>query len=341
MCMACGLVPVYRLAEMYARRAIEAAECLKCPSTRAWVQVLTGSYYLGIGRWAEARENLEGAVKLARELGDWRRWEEASGELARLDFYVGRFEDGERRFREFGDEARRRNHGQALAWGHHGQSKILIRMGRSPEALASLEESLTLPAEVVGIGDALLRAGLLAEAHMALGDWAAARKAADEALRLIQRNPPIVSYTLEGYAGAAETFLALWESSDLGPFHPSRKQLADSARGAVAGLGRLARVYPVAAPRAWLLKGTARWLSGRRGSARRAWRKSLQAAERLSMPLEIALALGEIGRHLEPEDPARRERLAQAIEIFERLGARDEASRARASTARRFESTKT
>ncbi len=331
MCVASSLIPIHRLARSFARRAFDSAVRIDCLATRAWVRLLAGMYYLGIGRWDEGREYLADAVALARDLGDWRRWEEALGELARLDFYAGRFEYGERRFREMGDEARRRAHGQAVAWGLHGRSMILIRMGRIPEALLALEESRTLPAEVVGIGDAILRAGLLAEVHRARGDRAAAREAADEALRLIGKRPPIVSYTLEGYAGAAETYLDLWDRAGGGRSTPEARRLAGAARRAVAALRRLARVFPVARPRAWLHRGSARWLAGSPGPARAAWRRSLRAAEGLAMPFEQALALHEIGRHLGPESPGRRESLGKAIAIFDRLGAVDEAARARES----------
>ncbi|WP_435010346.1 AAA family ATPase [Tundrisphaera lichenicola] len=329
MSIACGLVPAHFLAKFYARRAFETAERLECLATRAWVRLLTGMYYLGIARWSEGRENLSAAVDIADGIGDWRRWEEASGELARLDFYNGRFEEGERRFAEFGEEASRRNHGQALAWSRHGRAMILIRLGRVPEALALLEASLTLPPEVLGIGDLILRSGLLAEAYQALGDWSSARSAAESTLGLMRGNPPIVSYTLEGYAGAAEAYLALRERDELGTSQQDRKLLMARAETLIGGLRRLARVYPIAKPRLWLLEGKIRWLEGRVGPARRAWRRSLRSAEQLAMPLERALALQEIGRHFDPADPAHRETLELAIVAFDQLGAVDEATRAR------------
>ena len=195
---------------------------------------------------------------------------------------------------------------------------ILIRSGRHAEALAALEESRALPPEVFGVGDAILRSGLQAEAHRALGDAAAARSAADETLALIRKNPPIVSYTLEGYAGAAETYLAAWEAALRAP-STTRPPIAAAWRS-IASLRKLARVYPVALPRARLLLGKARWLAGHQSAARRAWRSARFAAERLAMPFERALALREVARHLEPDDPGRLAIVAEARAAFEALG---------------------
>ena len=48
-------------------------------------------------------------------------------------------------------------------------------------------------------------------------------------------------------------------------------------------------------PRAWLWQGLYEWLAGKPGKARKAWHKSLAAAERLAMRYEQGLAHYEIG----------------------------------------------
>jgi len=326
MCMASGLVPVHALAETYGRRAFTIAAQLDDVATRAWVLQLTGMYYLGVGRWAESRENLGQAVALSRHVGDWRRWQEASGELARLDYYLGGFEPGASRFQEFGEVARTRGHGQATAWGLHGRAKCLLRLGQVEEARALLNEAKAMPGDSISTGDAILREGLLAHVHRFREDWKAAREAADETARLIRQSPPIVSYTIEGYSGAAEAYLALWENAS-----KSRAgELRRAAWKSVADLRKMARVFPVGRPRALLCLGTAHWLASRPIRARRAWRKGLQVAEAMGMPFEHALALYEIARHLESHDPTRSRYLMQSCSIFDKLGSMRDSSRSRA-----------
>ena len=324
MCIACGLVPAHSLAGVYRRHAFEVADGLDDVAARAWVLQLTGMYDLGIGAWGRSRSNLEEAVAITRRLGDWRRWEESSGELARVDYYLGEYDRSASRFREFGEEARRRGHDQAHAWGLHGRSKSLLRQGRLDEASELLNESLTLPGEAVAIGDAILRGGLLAWLHVRRRDWQAAGLAADETSKLIRLSPPMVSYSFEGYAGVSDAYLALWEAGE-------RRHSRRASWWSIASLWRLARVYPLGRPRAWLCQGKAHRLSGHRRRAGWALRRALRNAEDLAMPFEQALAHLEIGRSLGRDDPARRDHLERARAIFERLGAvrfRDQASEA-------------
>ena len=97
-------------------------------------------------------------------------------------------------------------------------------------------------------------------------------------------------------------------------------------------LRKATRVYQLAQPHMWLWQGLSDWLLARKpAKARKAWRKSLAAAQRLDMAYEEGVPHYQIGRHLAAHDPARREHLQRAAEIFRKLDAvRD---RARAETA--------
>ena len=94
MCIASSLIPLHRLAEAYGRRAWAIAEAIDDPPTRAFVAELLGVYWLGIGNWEACREKLVEAAEIGRRIGDWRRWEESVGELARLEYLQGDFDAG-------------------------------------------------------------------------------------------------------------------------------------------------------------------------------------------------------------------------------------------------------
>jgi class 3 adenylate cyclase/tetratricopeptide (TPR) repeat protein len=313
MCVASSLIPAPMLAEVYRRRAFEVVNRLDDVPARAWVLQLTGMYDLGIGRWDRAFESLVEAVAINRRLGDWRRWEESSGELGRLRMDLGHYDEAASFFREFGEEARRRGHDQSIAWSFHGRSRALIRQGRFDEAWDLLEQSLALPHEALGIGDLILRGGLLAQVHVGRREWLAARKVADEVSALIQSSP-MVAYSLEGYAGVAEAYLALWEAGE-------GENLRKVASWAIARLARLAWVFPVGQSRAWLCRATAHRLLGQPRRARWAWRRALKIAERMELPYEQALALWQSAGSLARDHPERSTRLDRAWTIFRRIGA--------------------
>ena len=236
-------------------------------NARAWVLELTGINDLGDGRWDRGRQRLEQAVALSRRIGDWRRWEESLGELARLIYFQGAFEASASPVRADAGSGAGARPRAGPDVGAAGRSKSLLRLGRLAEAAALLEESPAVRGEPVGAADAILGLGLLATLRRLQGDWPAARRAAEATLDWIGRTQPIVNYSLEGYTGAAETFLGLWERGGF-RWGYEQRDLERQARRACAALRRFARIFPLGRPRSWLCRGLLQWLSGHPARAR-------------------------------------------------------------------------
>jgi hypothetical protein len=133
-------------------------------------------------------------------------------------------------------------------------------------------------------------------------------------------------HIFEGYAGVAEVYLSLWEAGDHAAARPARQ--------ACTALRQYARAFPIARPRAWLWQGLGAHLSGHHRGGLAAWRKSLAAAERLTMPCEQGRAHYQIGRHLPARDPARQAHLTRAGEIFADIGALYELDHVQAAMSR-------
>ena len=70
--------------------------------------------------------------------------------------------------------------------------------------------------------DAILGGGLSAVAHLRVGNHAEARQAAESTVRRIASTCPMVGYSLDGYAGAAEALLAIAEISHVARCGPER-----------------------------------------------------------------------------------------------------------------------
>ena len=174
--VAAGFVPLPSASRYYARRASEMAHGVDDLQARAWVLELVGISELDAGRWADARLQLEEAIRIADRINDRRRWSESVGELARLELHRGDFSRAMDLFASVFERACRHGHDQARTWGLHGQALCGLRMGRDAEALALLERSPALSGRSSSMADTILGGGLSAEAHLRLGDREAARR---------------------------------------------------------------------------------------------------------------------------------------------------------------------
>ena len=316
MCIAAGLVPFHPLARAFEARARAAAEEAGDPVEAARVAELTGVYWLGVGRRDRARANLEAAEARFRDFGEWRRWEESVGELARLDYLEGDLVRAEARFVEMGEVARRRGHDQAAVWSRHGRSNMRLWAGRLDEAVADLEGSPAVRADSgirIEEADAILGLGLLAAARWRLGLESEAIEAAEAVARLSAPRP-MVNYSLEGFSGAAEVFLGAWERAGARNVE-ARRRAMDSC----AVLRRFASIFPIGRPRALVHHARALELDGRRHAALRAAHAALRAADRFAMPIDRTLAHDRLAA-LDPSAIARDRHAGLARDLRDRLG---------------------
>ena len=70
---------------------------------------------------------------------------------------------------------------------------------------------------------------------------------------------------------------------------PDDPDVRAAGRAAVTAMTRHARLYPIGWPRTFLFRGRLNRLGGRHSAAKRDWRRGLEWAHRLEMPLEVAL----------------------------------------------------
>ena len=136
----------------------------------------------------------------------------------------------------------------------------------------------------------------------------------------------MANFNLEGYSGAVEVLLALWDAS-LRESAGRSRDLEQLARRACGALRAFARVFPIARPCDRLWRRMILRLSGHPSRAGAVWREGLEWAGRLRMPHERALLHLEIGRHAEVGGAAGTVHLECAGEILTRLGAASDLAR--------------
>ena len=320
-CVATGLVPLHTVAEAYSRRARETAQSIEPVSHHhAWVYLLTAVHSAGVGRWKRALEALQQAVEISDRLGDRRRWEQSVNTLATVKYLQGEFAQSAGLFQDLYAVAHRQGDAQYQAYGLLGQIRCRLTLGQNEQLVSDLEAVQALLARKLGRVEEIMTHGVMALAHLRQGESGPARRAAGRVMQLIGHTRPISYNLIHAYAAAAEVYLTLWEQSS------DRTPLAE-ARQACDTLRRFAKVFPIGQPRAWLWQGKHEQLSGNLIGAQAAWQSSLTAAEKLHMPYEQGLAHFALGRHGARAE--RQKHLAEAAEIFARLGAAYDAEQVR------------
>lgn len=328
-----GLAGQQRLAARYLERGLTMAEQLNDRWSLARVWYSKGWNRIGEADWPNAGHAFREALTLYEGMGD-RRWcDTAHMMLANIDLMRGRFAESLPQYRAALEAARTRGDVQSQAWAAIGAATADLRLGD----LDAVTDGLRAMRAALGAGfepladpaSEILAHGVEALGHAWRGERGVAAAAAERAGAIISQSPLLAYYVIPGYSMIAEVSLELWETS---PDGTERDHLARVANQARLALRKAARVYQLAQPHVWLWQGLCDWLLARKpAKAHKAWRKSLAAAQRLDMAYEEGVAHYQIGRHLAARDPARREHLQRAAEIFAQLDAvRD---RARAETA--------
>jgi tetratricopeptide (TPR) repeat protein len=313
-------VPLHGVARSYFRRATSLARELGNPSALATALTMASIHGAGAGDWANTRAWSGEASTLASSIGDNRRWIECACITSTVAHYEGDFRSRLSLGQRVYELACRGKNVQGQAWGLLDQAESLVALGQSDEALAKLEDVKPLLHQNVGRSEEIWTYGLAAKALLQTGQLGPAREAADAAAAMSKTTPPTAMYVMEGYAGIAETYLALWEMSRAVKPEEWSAEVEEHAQSATKILGAYGRVFPIGQPRYNLLAGSALWLRGNVRRAERMWRRARACAERLKMPYEEGRALYEIGRH-QPLGEQRRAILTEACDRFGRLDA--------------------
>jgi len=302
-----GIIPLHGMARLYADLAKGVLDQVADPRTQANARYPLGYYHAGIGDWERARSELSAAYGIFERLGDRRQWTMTRNMANLVPYFTGDFARCEADARELGELARRAGDVQYQAANANLLAWSLLRQGRDDgvaDLLASAAGHLDGSKDH---GEQMINLGLTTLAAWRAGDLAAAGTSAAAALALMARTPPVNPSVLDAYAAVADFYI---ETGD-------RK----GAAGASRALGKLAGVFPVAMPRYLLCDGRRLARAGRVAAAVRAWRRSLEAADRLQMPYDRALAQRELGACARVPEPERSHHAQAAQALFEQLGA--------------------
>ncbi len=316
-----GLLGLHPVARHYFDRARAAARDHTDPTEVAFAYMVEAVYLGSLGQWQRAEEMADDAANRLRLLYDPTLLEMAITTLGHIEYYTGRLEAACQHYREVLSSARARASHQHATWGLFSIGRSLLPMGRPAEALELLREAREALGQRPELQSEIICTGLLSAATLRCGDEIGALELAEETLAIVRRSRPVGFPELEGYRGAAETFVALGERG------AAAVRARDGAEKMTQQLARIARVFPIARPALRLHRSELARMDGNQRVARREADRSLALARQLELPGDEALALIALSR-CQRDPTARAAAIDAAASIGARIGARHLVNRA-------------
>lgn len=321
--------PLRPLARLYLQQARRLVGRTVNPLAEAQVCRIGGIVYINNGQLERGTAMLDRAAELFRILGNEFMVLFSLTQAAIGRMLMGLTAAGESMFAEIGAIAQRGRHQHSyitqLAW----LGLYRARYGQHREVRAQLvntfeqSEHRSDPLVTVAITTAIITASLRT------GNFADARRFAEESLALVPPSPTGLNYFVT-LTAAIDAYLTLWEKN------PAGLDAADSSalQKGLALLPPYASAILLARPQAQLLESRVAFLRGQKDLARRKADSALALAMQMRLPYEEALAHETLGRIVRAESlavkghqlPADRraqsadEHLRRAIAMFKQLG---------------------
>jgi tetratricopeptide (TPR) repeat protein len=317
-----GFAQLHPLAESYVDRALAVAKEVNQPSNLITVNVVTGVYELGVGKWNNVRAKGQEAQAICEQLGDYRQWGDSTVLLAENAFISSDIEYAINIQKILLEDARKRRNPLQQGWGLFGLAANTIRRGDAAAAIPMLEEALQILEELPNLASSINTNGQLALAHLRLGQNGQALAYASAVLDLAANISPTV-YSMDiGFAAVADVYFELWEKA----LQDSNRQFDSDkykllAEKAIKLLRAFQKVFPIGQSVTPYYQGWYELLTGKLQAAVQSWTKGLEAAKNFNMPYQEGLIRVKLGTTLDGDANVRRAHFERAIEIFEQMGA--------------------
>ena len=325
-CAASGSVPLHVIAQRYRAMAQETARSINHPLVMARAMLYSNIYSIGVGDWNNAVPEIQKAVAIFQEIGHRHLQGEGLTILGLAQYFRGDFENSLASFEQAEQSATYLDNPVQLAQGLTGAALSKIRLGLPDEGSQIAQNVLNDFQETAPDPIWEFKAySALGWAAYQKGNWQSALEAYNELKKRINDHFSPLPAAFEGFALIVLVPLALWEAW-VDPDHANLREAVNrpgsqgawkrDAQMALRVFHSYAGHFPIARARTLLYQGLYHWLSDQHQDAQTSWLESLQAARKLDMPYDEALACLELGRHAVGE--AQKEYLEYASRIFTR-----------------------
>lgn len=279
----------------------------------AWVAAMESQNLISNGKLADCEKMLMDSFPPVESSGDRQAISNILSSSSVVSHFFGRY--SEMRARNLSAlEVLGNGTYRSAPYLHYLAAEAEFALSRPREARAEIEERRRKATELTQPDDGALRffTSLEAAVYARLKDWAKAKELVEKAIAdgVPAISPPAwcPSYLLDACTGLWEHLAAARDR------HTS--EIARKTQRVLRSFRFHAWVHPVHQPTYLLARGQVAWLKGRHEQAMKSWRKSLEAAERLSRLYEQGLCHYETGRRSPNGSPDRRSHLEKARSIF-------------------------
>jgi len=312
---------MFRSAEQYVARGKRIAEKSSDRASVAYVKAIGSIHFIAIGDWVTAREILGEAIPLCSEIGDRRRWSEATALRINVAAWTGDWDtalDGAEQLRHAAEED---NVPQLIFWGIGWTMWVLSARDPQGETSRQFENDLEgwiHSNEEIPLADkAFARGGLLLP-RLRRGEWDSAVAIANDVETVLGNPGPVAIYQLSTYCAMADLYYALaatgYESELI-----NQREIRKRLRLLHIRIIVFCISCPIGKPLRYLSTGRRLILKGRTGRARKILEKGVSICESLRIPYFVAMLKVELAG-LAQDEISRDALQGQASEIFQQLG---------------------
>ena len=313
---ATSMLNLRRLADGYARRAVQMADREGQSEALAYVWNVHALMLAQRGQWRRAIEDSSRALQVFGEIGDYNLEAELWQPRSALHICAGDFRGAETCWRRTRELAARNRNPQLEAWSLLDEVETQIGRGATDRAARALEAALAIDTPASDGGSLIEKHYARAATRLRQGRRAEALDAADAVIKMVTAQPVTGFHWADFAAGTVEVYMEMLETATDAA---ERAQLVQRARRGGRALRRIAWTFHGIRPRRLLLDGWLAWEQGQHDEAEKAWLESERLALGMSMDYDVARARLELVRHRAPAGTPERRR--QAAEALDRLGA--------------------
>ena len=248
MTVTASLIGMKGLANTYRNQARQVAIEMKDTRALAWSHMSAALYLIGIGRWNEVKEEIESALSLWLQVGNYRYYDASSVVKSKLLLYHLRDFDGSSKIcSDVYASGIRSGNVQAESWGLIGTVENDILRDDWDQAAETVQVAQRLMGENIGTVEEIRINSALARIACENKDRRQAHELLDTVLAQIQASSPTAYYALDAYGFIADTSLRLLGSE------PSNPEYQDIVSQTLKAFKKFAGVVPIAKPRsdAW------------------------------------------------------------------------------------------